>query len=250
MNLRFVKVVAGQTFLCLYAIPKAEYMVKHPEKYSYEQRFKLAHTIIDSMRRSSRTKTVSYGLENIPQDSNFVLYSNHQGKYDAIGILLGLNRPCGVLWAKDTANKPLSGQVCKLLGCVVIDLHDMKDKVRSIKAMTEEIKKGRSYLIFPEGGYDIKNRNEMQEFQSGCFSVSLHTNTPIVPVAIYDSYKAMNSNSFKKVVSQVHYLKPILPEEYAGMKKNELSDLVRGRIAEKLAEIEALKKEEEASKKK
>ena len=29
-----------------------------------------------------------YGRENIPTDSNYIMYPNHQGKYDALGIIL------------------------------------------------------------------------------------------------------------------------------------------------------------------
>ena len=88
----------------------------------------------------------------------------------------------------------------------------------------------------PEGGY-TDNKNEHQEFQSGCFDCSLKSKKPILPVAIYDSYKAMNSNSFKKVITQVHFLKPIYFDEYGHMNKTEIAGLVKERIREKLETI-------------
>lgn len=95
---------------------------------------------------------------------------------------------------------------------------------------------GRDFLIFPEGGY-TNNHNELQQFQSGCFSCSLRSKGPVVPVVIYDSYKAMNSNTFEKVITQVHFLKAIFFEEYGSLTKQQLADLVKSRIAEKLGEI-------------
>lgn len=75
--------------------------------------------------------------------------------------------------------------------------------------------------------------------QAGCFSCSLQTKTPIVPVALFDSYKSMNSNTFEKVDTQVHFLKPILYSEYGELKKKEVAELVKNRIAERMAQIKA-----------
>ena len=111
----------------------------------------------------------------------------------------------------------MSRQVCGLIDAVVIDLDNNRDKVRAIMDVTRQVKSGRNFLIFPEGGY-TDNKNELQEFQAGCFSCSLQTKTPIVPVALFDSYKSMNSNTFKK---------------------KEVAELVKNRIAERMAQIKA-----------
>ena len=50
-----------------------------------------------------------------------------------------------------------------------IDLDNNRDKVRAIMDVTRQVKSGRNFLIFPEGGY-TDNKNELQEFQAGCFS--------------------------------------------------------------------------------
>lgn len=236
LNLRFKWVVAMNGLYALFTVPLANYVINHKEIYSVEQRFELARRMINHMRRCSRTATRVYGKENIPKEDGAIFYSNHQGKYDALGILLALEKPCGVLWEKKQANRLLGKQVCRLLEGVDIDLEDPRDKVRSIHKVTDAVKAGRDFLIFPEGGYK-NNRNELQEFQSGCFACSLRSRGPVVPVVIYDSYKAMNSNTFEKVITQVHFLKAIFYEEYCSLTKQQLADLVKSRIAEKLEEI-------------
>ncbi len=236
LNLRFKWVVATNGLYALITVPIANYVISHSEKYSAERRFALALRMINHMRRCSRTATRVYGMDNIPRERGIIYYSNHQGKYDALGILLALKRPCGVLWEKKQANRLLSKQVCRLLEGVDIDLTDPREKVRSIHRVTEAVESGRDFLIFPEGGY-TNNHNELQQFQSGCFSCSLRSKGPVVPVVIYDSYKAMNSNTFEKVITQVHFLKAIFFEEYGSLTKQQLADLVKSRIAEKLGEI-------------
>lgn len=60
--------------------------------------------------------------------------------------------------------------------------------------------------------------------------------SPIVPVALIDSYKVFNSLHIKPVSVQVHFLKPIPFEEYQGMKTQAIANLVKERIEEKIAE--------------
>ena len=62
-------------------------------------------------------------------------------------------------------------------------------------------------------------------------------------VVVYDSYKSMNSNTFEKVTTQVHYLRPIYYNEYQGMKKPEICELVKSRISTKLEEIKNCERE-------
>jgi 1-acyl-sn-glycerol-3-phosphate acyltransferase len=54
--------------------------------------------------------------------------------------------------------------------------------------------------------------------------------SPIVPVALVDSYKPFGINSLKQVTTQVHFLPPIYYEEYKEMTSKEVSDLARSRI--------------------
>lgn len=240
LNLRFKYVVASSGFFVAHNIPKANYMIKHREKYDDEKCYRMACKIMNHMRRRSRTKTYVYGKENIPEE-NCILYSNHQGKYDALGILLGFNKPCGVLFGKKQGQRLVAKQTVGLLKGELIDLDDMKDVVRAIRNVGKKVKEGMNFLIFPEGGYN-DNKNELQDFQSGCFDCSLKSKKPILPVVIYDSYKSMNSNSFKKVTTQVHFLKPIPFEEYGNLNKAEIAELVKKRISEKMAVIKCKEK--------
>lgn len=242
LNLRFKYVVISSGIFVARNVPKANKMIANKDKYDVNERYAMACKIMDHLRRRSRTKTNVFGKENIPKDENFIVYSNHQGKYDAIGILLSLEQPCGVLWEKGQASKLVGKQVCGLVDGEPIDLTDIRAEVKSIGNVTNAVKNGRNFLIFPEGGYKDDTHNNLQEFKSGCFSCSIKSQSTILPVVIYDSYKSMNSNTFEKVTTEVHYLPPIKYEEYKGMKKNELCVLVKSRIEEKLNAIKEDKK--------
>lgn len=235
-NLRF-KWTGFKSFpRLLIQVPRANHMIAKKEKYSEQVRLEYAKTIMNGLRKKSNTKTLVYGKENLPKDDNYIMYSNHQGKYDAFGIFLAMERPTSVLFGKKQASKIVARQLCGLVDAVVIDQESVEDAVRCIKEIIRQVKSTKNMLIFPEGGYK-NNRNELQEFQTGCFSCSLKSKKPIVPVVIYDSWRSMNSNTFEKVVTQVHFLPAIPYEEFKDLKKKEIADLVKSRIVEKLKEI-------------
>ena len=89
--------------------------------------------------------------------------------------------------------------------------------MRTLHNIGNEVKDGRGYLIFPEGGYRKDQDNVTNEFKYGCFMCSITSKTPIVPVTIVDSYKPFGKNSLKKVTTKVIFLPPIQYEEYAEM---------------------------------
>ena len=218
-------------------IPKAEYYLAHPEKYDKQKKFKLAQKIVHLERKATWTKNLVYGLENLPKQGGYIMYSNHQGKYDALGIVVTHTRPFSILWAKKSSQIILASQESRLLECEIIDLEDKSSFLSSIKNVANSVKGGNPYLIFPEGKYD-DNKNTLQDFQTGCFMASFLSKSPIVPVALYDSYKAMDENKlFKPVTVQIHYLKPIFYEEYGKLNRKDLAELVKSRIQAKMIEI-------------
>ena len=72
-NLRFKFVVATSPLFVATHIPRANYMIKHKEKYTEQQRYDFAMKIENHMRRRARTKTDVFGRENLPQDGKTLI---------------------------------------------------------------------------------------------------------------------------------------------------------------------------------
>ena len=117
-----------------------------------------------------------------------------------------------------------------------IDKSDIKSQVNAINTVASEVREGRRYIVFPEGGY-FHNRNAVKEFMPGAFQCAVRAKSPIVPVLLVDSYKPFEINSLRKVHTQVHFLPAIYPEEYSGMTTSQIAKLVRGRIVDKMQAI-------------
>lgn len=234
--LRFYYVAGSSPYFVVHMLLKYHKYMNHPEKYNREDKYRLAQHIMDHMRRRGRTKTEVFGLDNLPNDTGYIIYPNHQGKYDALGIMLYHDEPMGVLMEKKQSEKIVAKQVIDLVEGKRLDFDDPRQQLRVLNEIGQEVAAGRKYLIFPEGKWS-DNKNKLQKFNSGCFRCSIASKTPIVPCVLVDSYKALNGNSLKKCTTQIHYLTPIPYEEYKDLKKTEISELVKSRIQTKLDEI-------------
>ena len=111
----------------------------------------------------------------------------------------------------------------------MMDRNDIRQSLQVIVNVTNEVKNGRNYLIFPEGTRS-KMENEMLEFKGGSFKAATKAKCPIVPVALIDSFKPFDTNSISPVTVKVHFLKPLYYDDYKDMKTNDIAELVRSQI--------------------
>ncbi len=234
---RFYYTIVMRIGSIIYFVPKMHHYAKHPELYSEEDCHELCKVMIAKVAKTARTTTSYYGVENLPTKGGYILYSNHQGKYDALGIMYGHPRPCRVLMDKKRSQMPIANEYVSLVRGKRIDHENIRQQVRCVSEIGEEVKAGKVYLIFPEGGYRKDQDNYMNAFRSGCIRSAILSGQPIVPVAIIDSFKPFGSKGLRPVHTQVHYLSPIPYAEYGDKKPAEIARMLQERIA---AHMEAI----------
>ena len=228
----------------LFWVPSAYFQLCHYAKYTdnYPEEMKFEHIrrIIQRAITGGHVNLVVTGQENIPEKSGYMFYANHQGMFDPLAIAATCGKPVGVVLKKELYDIPFLHQVALCTKSFPMDREDVRQSLTVIQAVTEEVKKGRNYLIFPEGTRSRKG-NEMLEFHGGSFRCATKSGCPIVPIALVDCFKVLDQPGSKPVSVQIHYLDPITAEEYAGMKPAEVAELVKARIQEKLDECLAEK---------
>lgn len=234
--LRFWYVIIISLPFIIYYLVKGDYIERHADAYSEEDRYRVALRVIRIMKRNGRITTSVTGVENLPKDCGYVMFPNHQGKYDALGIMDAHKKPCTVMMDEKRSHMVIVDQFITLVKGCRIDKSDIKSQVSAINKVASEVKEGRRYIVFPEGGY-FHNRNAVKEFMPGAFQCAVRAKSPIVPVLLVDSYKPFEINSLRKVHTQVHFLPAIYPEEYSGMTTSQIAKLVRGRIVDKMQAI-------------
>ena len=219
----FWRVPGAYAKLCHYA--------KHTEKYPEEVKYKHIQYILKLAVKSGNINLQVYGQENIPKENGFMLYANHQGMFDILALAATCDNPLAVVLKKELINIPFLKQVAQCTHSFAMDREDIRQSMEVIQAVTKEVKKGRNYLIFPEGTRSRKG-NQMLEFHRGSFKCATKACCSILPIALIDSFQVLDQKGSKPVDVQIHYLKHIPYEEYKGMNTAELAEMVRGRIEE------------------
>ena len=216
----------------LWIIPGAYWKLhryaKHPNDYSEEKKYRHIQYIFQRAILRGNVELKVYGLENIPKENGFMLYSNHQGKFDLLPIVATCNNPIGAILKQELYRIPFIKLLVDCTFSFMIDRKDTRQSMKAIRSVIEEIKKGRSYLVFPEG--ELSRSNQLMDFHSGCFRCAIKTRCPVVPIALIDSFKPFDQKGYKKTQVQICYLPPIYYKEYKGLNSGGLAALVKARI--------------------
>lgn len=234
---RFYYAIGRNIFRLPKMIKTMRTMADYPERYSEEDCYEYMKYIVNLMKRTGHIRTVGYGMENLPKEGGYMLYPNHQGKYDAYGIVAVHDKPCTVVMDKAKSYTIFIREIIDMLRGKRMDIHDTRQALTVINEITAEVAAGRRYILFPEGGYAEDQKNTLGEFKPGCFKIALKSKVPIVPTVLYDSYKVYNSWQMTPVTTQVHFLEPIYYDEYKGMKTQRIAAMVKERIQQKIDEI-------------
>ena len=207
--------------LCRYA--------KDTDRYPEAEKWAHIRYIMGLGIKAGNVQLQVTGLENIPREPGFMLYGNHQGMFDVMAIAASCEVPLGAVYKKELKDTPLLKQVFVCTQSYAMDREDARQSLTVIREVTNQVKAGRNYLIFPEGTRS-KRGNIMGDFHSGSFRCALKAGCPIVPMALIDCFKVLDQKGSAPVTAQLHYLPAIPYEEYRDMNTTQLAALVKERI--------------------
>lgn len=208
-----------------------------PDEFTEEAKYRYVQYVVDVMQKTGKIKTKVYGEENLPKEGGYMMYPNHQGKYDVYGIISVHKQPCTFVMDIAKSNSIFIKQLVDILEAKRLDKKNNRQAMKIINEIAKEVEAGRRYVLFPEGIYDNKKKNDLIDFKAGCFKISLKSKTPIVPVVLIDSYKPYNSWETGEITTSVYYLEPIFYDEYKDMNTQQIAELVKSKIANKIEEV-------------
>ena len=164
------------------------------------------------------------GKENIPAGRACVFAGNHRSYYDIPLMLTQLDAPHGLVAKKEIAGLPLVRGWMRLLHCVFLDREDPRKAMAALNEAIENLKKGYSIAIFPEGTRNKGEEGTLQEFKGGAFRIATKAKAPVVPVAITGSRDIMENNHMW--MHPAHETIRILPPiETEGLTREEIKAL-------------------------
>jgi len=153
------------------------------------------------------------GLENLPQKGPYLLCSNHQSYLDPL-LLAGslpwrLFRDTFAVGTSDIFGQGFMRRLARWLRVAVLDPD--ANLIPAMRAGAFGLSQGHILILYPEG--ERTNDGNLTVFRKGAAILSLHTQAPIVPVAIDGFYEAWpRHKKFPKFADlQMVIGKPISP---------------------------------------
>ena len=104
--------------------------------------------------------------------------ANHASQVDIIASASAMPQPIRFLAKAEIKHIPVFGYMVKMLA-IMVDRKSKESREKSVQYMVDELKKGNSLFIYPEG---TRNRTDqpLKEFKDGAFRVAILAGVPIV----------------------------------------------------------------------
>lgn len=208
--------------------------ISNKKKKDLQYNYKVIRKMTIAANKAGKVTIEVKGIEHLPKEDGFVIFPNHQGLYDCLAFIESCPRALSFVIKKEAKDIILLKQVVNATGSLSIDRKDIRQSMEVINTMAEEVKKGRNFVIFPEGTRS-KLGNKLLDFKPGSFKSAVKAKSPIVPAAIMNAFIPFDENHTKPVTVKVFYLEPLYYEEYKEMKTSEIAKEVKMRI-EKIIE--------------
>lgn len=172
------------------------------------------------------------GLEHVDTTKRYVMMVNHQSALDIPVVLAALPVRLGVsFWAKRSLfSVPFLGWAMRSMGFIPVDRVNRNTAAAMFGASLEQIRAGRSLLIFPEQTYS--RGDDLLPFQRGGFLIALKGGLPILPAAIVGTREALppDARLVRPANLAIRFGEPMPTAGMAVSDREQLTDAVRGAI--------------------
>jgi len=131
-----------------------------------------------------------YEIE-LDKDATYILCANHSSNLDIMILCLIGRGKFHFLGKEELLKNPVLKLFFKTID-VPVNRDSKMSSFRAFKKVGDNLDKGMSLIIFPEGGIDeVHYPPILQPFKNGPFRLAIERNIPIVPISLQDVWKKM-----------------------------------------------------------
>lgn len=206
--------------------------MKKPQEHDSPYYRALLRLYIPFILTVARARIHTKGLEQAPKDGRILLVCNHLHEADPV-ILLHYFRKYQLAFVgkRESRDMFLIGPLMHKILCQFVNRENDREALKTILNCISLLKRDEASIgVFPEGY--IKPDRKLHHFRSGVFKIATKSNVPIVVCTITNTNHLVgNFLKLKPTDIDLHLVKTIQPEEYAGMKTTEIADMVYALMA-------------------
>ncbi len=163
------------------------------------------------------------GLENIPQNENYIISSNHINNLDPIWLLAAMgdrieHKNVGCLAAVHLFENKNTRKLFDMMGAIPVDRSG--NTVPAMNRCRECLESGMTLIIFPEGARTRDGK--LLPLKNGTAKLSIESNKPILPARIDGGFEIFprhkklpclfNFKKMNKYTIRITFGKPIYPD--------------------------------------
>lgn len=174
------------------------------------------------------------GIEKLKHDQPVIFVSNHQNSLDVLTTLAGLPRPFGFLAKAELRTMPIIGWWLRASPSVFVDKSTPKRARASLSEAAQQIREGRSILIFAEG--ERSWSNGLLPFKRGAFALAIEAQVPIQPVVLKRNIDRLDERRWASWPGRCDLviLDAVYPTDGVGQDVAMLKERVRNQIDDEL----------------
>jgi 1-acyl-sn-glycerol-3-phosphate acyltransferase len=178
------------------------------------------------------------GLENIRAEEPAIYCANHQSAMDIPVLFVNLPVQFRFAAKQSLFNLPFMGWHMRRSGFIAVDREKPREALKSMKAAAQEIREGKSVLLFPEG--HRSRGGQLLPFKAGSFYIAILAGVPIVPVTINGTPNVLKPDTYHVRAGQTEMIiHPAVPTQGLNRKDADaLAERVKAVIASRFIPAE------------
>jgi 1-acyl-sn-glycerol-3-phosphate acyltransferase len=178
------------------------------------------------------------GLEHVHPGEPTIYCVNHQSAMDIPVLFVNLPVQFRFVAKRSLFNLPFMGSHLRRSGHIPVDRDHPQQAMKSMKKVAQEIREGKSVLLFPEGH---RSRNgQLLPFKAGSFYIAILAGVPIVPITINGTPYVLKPDTYHVRAGQTEMIvhPPISTKGLTLHDVDLLSQKVRDAIASRFVSCE------------
>lgn len=239
--IRFILIILFLVLFLVLGIPLlvAEWVIG---KFNPGAKDRIARTVVSwgfgCIRRLAGVNLIVRGRERIPQDGAVLYVGNHRSYFDIVLSYSLFLSVTGYVAKYEMIRWPLLNLWMKNVHCLFLDRNNIKQGLKTILKGVEEVKRGVSICIFPEG-----TRNKVNDtflpFHEGSFKIAEKGGVPIVPMVILNAAGIFEDHlpRVRKATVVIEFEDPIYVDRLDKETRKRLGDYVSGLISDRYFEL-------------